>query len=135
MEAARAGEAGTGFSIIAAEIRTLADKSSDASHNTAALLKESLHSVENGTRIADETARSLFTVVEGVQEAASNMEQISKASGDQAAYLAVIEKGIEQISSVIQNNSATAQESAAASEELSAQAMMLNGLAGQFHLL
>lgn len=135
VEAARAGEAGTGFSIIAAEIRSLADKSSDASHNTSALLKESLHSVENGTRIANETARSLYTVVDGVQEAASNMEQISKASGDQAAYLAVIEKGIEQISSVIQNNSATAQESAAASEELSAQAMMLNGLAGQFRLL
>lgn len=134
VEAARAGAAGKGFAVVADEVRNLASKSAEASKNTAALIENSLQAVENGKRIADETAQSLEVVISDIQEASSMMDSIAKAATDQAESISQITLGIDQISSVVQTNSATAEESAAASEELSGQAQILSELVRKFKL-
>lgn len=134
VEAARAGENGRGFAVIAAEIRNLAAKSAEASHNTTSLIAASLKAVEHGTRISGETAVSLKNVLDGIKEVEMIIEQISSASDDQARSVEQVHQSITQISYVVQLNSATAEESAAASEELSAQALLLKELIGSFRL-
>lgn len=134
VEAARAGTAGKGFAVVADEVRNLASKSSEASQSTSSLIEHSIRSVENGTRIANETAQSMAITAECAEEAVSSIHKISKAAADQSESLTQITQGIDQISSVIQTNSATAQESAAASEELSGQADMLKSLVAHFTL-
>ncbi len=90
--------------------------------------------VENGTKIADETAKSLLNSVENVKIVSNSVGQISRASSQQAGSIEQITLGIDQISNVVQTNSATAEESAAASEELSGQAQVMKELVGKFKL-
>lgn len=135
VEAARAGAAGKGFAVVADEVRNLAGKSAEASKNTSSLIEGSLHAVERGTRIANDTAKALDQLTEGVQHVAVTIEQISEASEAQAESVKQVNDGIGQISSVVQSNSATAEESAAASEELSSQAQILKDLVGRFSLM
>ena len=134
VEAARAGAAGKGFAVVADEVRNLANKSTEASENIAALIENSLQAIENGTQIADDTAQSLIQAVNDVNEMAGIIEQISAASSDQADSIAQLTVGIDQISNVVQTNSATAEESAAASEELSGQSQLMKSLVGRFQL-
>lgn len=134
VEAARAGTAGKGFAVVADEVRNLAGKSAEASGNTSLLIADSLRAVENGTKIADETAKALIDAVENAQDVTEAINRITAASNEQAASLDQVTQGIDQISSVVQTNSATAEESAAASEELSGQAQMLRELAERFRL-
>ena len=134
VEAARAGEAGRGFAVVANEVRNLAVKSAEASGNTAVLIENSLRAVRGGVRMADDTAKSLQNVVEGVKYIEESIRGITEASGAQAGSAEQVSQGIEQISSVVQVNSATAEESAAASEELSAQAQLLKELIRKFRL-
>lgn len=134
VEAARAGDAGKGFAVVADEVRNLASKSAEASKSTAALIEGSIHAVERGTKLADETAQTLSQVVESSKQVVAVVENISQASAEQASSIAQVTQGIDQISSVVQTNSATAEESAAASEELSGQAQLLKELLSQFRL-
>lgn len=134
VEAARAGAAGKGFAVVADEVRNLASKSSEASKNTAVLIEDTVKAVEIGTGIANATAESLISVVEGATAVVSMVDKIAAAAEQQADSVAQVTLGIDQISSVVQNNSATAEESAAASEELSGQAQMLKDLISQFQL-
>ena len=134
VEAARAGAAGKGFAVVADEVRSLASKSQEAAKGTTALIEGAVNSVENGTRLVDETAKSLLTVVESTQQVSGTIGRISSASAEQATAISQVTTGIDQISSVVQTNSATAEESAAASEELSGQAQMLKDLVGKFRL-
>ena len=134
VEAARAGAAGKGFAVVADEVRNLASKSAEASRNTSALIENSLKAVENGTQIVGETAQSLLQAVNDVNEMTGIIGQISEASSNQADSIAQITMGIDQISSVVQTNSATAEESAAASEELSSQSQLMKSLVERFKL-
>ncbi len=134
VEAARAGAAGKGFAVVADEVRNLASKSAEAAKNTTNLIEDSIRAVENGTSIANETSQVLSEVLEGVTQTVERIHEISNASGEQAEALSATLQGVEQISAVVQTNSATAEESSAASEELSGQAGMLKQLSGKFNL-
>ncbi len=134
VEAARAGSAGKGFAVVADEVRNLASKSSEAAQNTAALIAASISAVQKGTVLADEAAESLGSVVTNSGKIVKTIQEIEQASEHQSHSVAQIAGGLNQISAVVQTNSATAEESAAASEELSGQASLLKGLIGQYRL-
>ena len=134
VEAARAGSAGKGFAVVADEVRNLASKSSEASKNTADLIDASLIAVKNGMQIVTETAESLLNAVEGSKSVTTSINKITEASKTQADAIGQVTIGIDQISDVVQTNSASAQQSAAASQELSMQAEKLKKLVGYFKL-
>ena len=134
VEAARAGAAGKGFAVVADEVRNLAAKSAEAAKSTTILIESAIKAIENGTKIADETANSLLEVVEKVNAVSEKIDEIASASEEQATAVTQLKTGIEQISAVVQTNSATSEESASASEELSGQAQMLKQIIGAFKL-
>ncbi|MDR2024246.1 MAG: methyl-accepting chemotaxis protein [Hungatella sp.] len=134
VEAARAGEAGKGFAVVANEVRNLAQKSDEAAKNTTILIEETIHAVENGANIADSTAQSMGNVVESFDKMIGLINEIAQASNEQAFAVSQVTAGIDEIATVVQTNSASAEESAAASEELNGQAQLLKDYIGQFKL-
>lgn len=134
VEAARAGEQGKGFAVVANEVKALAEQSAEAAKNTADLITGSIQAVEEGTKIANRTADELRRVAQDAKEITESVEKITAATQEQAQAITQVTSGVDQISCVIQSNSSTAQETAAASEELTAQASVLKGLVDQFHL-
>lgn len=134
IEAARAGAAGKGFAVVADEIRELAAKSAEAVNQTTSLIESSQKAVEDGIEIADNTAKSLVTVVKGSEEILSSMDKISNASQNQKMVLEQITENVDLISNVVQSNSSFAQNSAATSAELSSQSKRLHELVNRFHL-
>lgn len=134
VEAARAGTAGKGFAVVADEVRSLAAKSAEASQSTSALIGRSITAVNQGTQIADATARQLENVVKGAHGIEETINGIAADAQTQAGAVEQIQDQIGQITSVVQSNSATAEESAATSRELSAQANVLKQLVKTFRL-
>lgn len=134
IEAARAGEAGRGFAVVADQIGKLAADSANSAINTKKLIEHSIMEVERGNEITVKTTAEIEDVIKGIQVLAAATSEISELSATQADSMKQLELGIEQISEVIQNNSAAAEESSATSEELSAQSDSLESLVSQFVL-
>ena len=134
IEAARAGEAGRGFAVVADQIGKLAADSAQSAVNTRELIIKSLTEIEQGNVITTKTADALEHVVEGIKELATGAKGNSIISKEQAETMAQVQMGIEQIADVVQNNSASAEETSATSEELSAQSQNLKALVDQFIL-
>lgn len=134
VEAARAGQYGKGFAVVAEEVRNLAAKSAEAANETTNLIEGTVNRVKNGTEIANQTAKALGSIVDGVNKVTTFVEKISAASNEQATGIAQIDIGLQQVSQVIQTVSATSEESAAASVELMGQANLLKQQVAKFSL-
>ncbi len=125
VEAARAGEAGKGFAVVAEEVRNLAQRSAEAARSTSALIEESQRNADSGVSVTKEAAQSFREIVEGITSVNRLISEVTTASDEQARGIEQVNTGVAQMNQVTQANAANAEESASASEELSAQASEL----------
>jgi methyl-accepting chemotaxis protein len=130
VEAARAGEAGKGFAVVAEEVRSLAQRSAEAAKNTSALIEESQQRADKGVATSTEVASALDQIASSVGRVTLLAGEIAAASEEQAQGIEQVNTAVAQMDRVTQSNAANAEESASASEELSAQAKELMDMVG-----
>ncbi len=131
VEAARAGEAGKGFAVVAEEVRNLAMRSAEAAKNTSSMIEESVKNSKNGVDIATEVSKVLEEIVQSVGKTTDLVSEIAAACQEQAQGIDQVNTAIAQMDKVTQQNAANAEESASASEELTAQAGSMNDIVGE----
>ncbi len=134
VEAARAGAAGKGFAVVADEVRNLAIKSAQSAKDTAILIEDTLSVVENGNKLTTSTSKSVDGILENAKELGALVEIIATTSAEEASAVSQINIGVEQIASVVQTNTARAEESAEASDQLSEQSRKLKEITSRFTL-
>jgi methyl-accepting chemotaxis protein len=134
VEAARAGDAGRGFAVVAEEVRALALRSAEAARSTAALIEESVQRVAGGVGLGREVAAEFGEVTRRVERTAEVVSEIAAAAEQQTSGVRQITEAIGEMNGVTQQTAANAEESAAASEELSAQARTLQDIVSGFRL-
>jgi methyl-accepting chemotaxis protein len=131
VEAARAGEAGKGFAVVAEEVRNLAMRSAEAAKDTSNMIEESVKNSKNGVDIATEVSKVLSEIVQSVGKTTDLVSEIAAACQEQAQGIDQVNTAIAQMDKVTQQNAANAEESASASEELTAQAGSMNDIVGE----
>ncbi len=130
VEAARAGDAGKGGSVVSGEVRNLASKSAESARNTTELINRSVNDAQTGTESSDLVISAIQVINDCIQSIKTLMDEMSLASVQQSEIIVSVENRIKEVSKVIQANSDAAGESAAVSNELSSQARTLNNLTG-----
>ena len=134
IEAARAGEAGKGFAVVAEQVKNLAEESGKAARRTTELIGTTIEAVEKGIAIADETAENMDQVMDGAREATERMGEIAKMLVRDVEHMQEVNASITQVSAVVDNNSATSQETAAVSEQQKAQVETMVALMDKFEI-
>lgn len=134
IEAARAGEAGKSFAVVAEQVKSLADASAQAAQNTSVLIENSIELIKEGTKMAEITATDLNEVMQDTKESVTRMVSIAESSQTKIVQIQEITEGVNQIAAVVETNSATAQETAASSQEQSSQAQVLRDMIDKFQI-
>jgi methyl-accepting chemotaxis protein len=132
VEAARAGEQGRGFAVVASEVRSLAQRSAAAAKEIKALIKDSVEKVDEGTRLVDESGKTLGEIVNSVRKVSDIIAEIAAASGEQSAGIEQVNQAITSLDEVTQQNAALVEEAAAASESMDDQAKSLDEMMNFF---
>jgi ABC-type transporter Mla subunit MlaD len=130
VEAARAGEQGRGFAVVADEVRNLAQRSSSAARDTAALIEENARRASQGLKVSDEAGKALSEIVDRSKKVSHLIQEIAAASDEQSKGIQEVNGAVSQMDSITQRNSANAEELSSSSEEMSAQSKVLREMVG-----